>query len=100
MWKQHLAAYIAAERQHHAAERIMARAERVLDRLLEHDVDENRAYMLAGVALADVRSLRAYQEMSRAGELLKSSLQNESTAIRLLARGAWLCAKRRRKVQP
>jgi hypothetical protein len=81
---QHLvASYLAAQRQHHEAARLMARCERVLDRLIEGGVDENRAYTLAGVALADVRSLRAYGEMSRAREALKSSVRNESTATRL-----------------
>jgi hypothetical protein len=45
----------------------MARAERVLDRLIENGVDDDRAYKLAGVNLADVRQLRAYGEMQRAG---------------------------------
>jgi hypothetical protein len=78
-----MTSYIVALAQYHAARHTMARAERNLDRMIEHGADENRAYTLAGVALADVRSLRAYGEMSRAREALKSSVRNESTATRL-----------------
>jgi hypothetical protein len=78
-----VASYLAAERQHHEAARLMARAERVLDRLIEHGVNENRAWQLAGVHLCDVRSLHASQHMRRARELLKSSVRNESTVTRL-----------------
>jgi len=67
-----LAAYFAAKRQHHEAARLMARAERTLDRLIENGVDENRAWLLAGVHLADVRCIRAYQKMTRALRLLKA----------------------------
>jgi hypothetical protein len=81
---QHLvASYLAAERKHHEASRVMARAERILDRLIENGVAEDRAYRIAGVHLADVRDLRAYGEMSRAREVLKSSVRNESTVTRL-----------------
>jgi hypothetical protein len=61
----------------------MARAERNLDRMLERGVDEDRAWLLAGVNLADVRQLHAYGEMHRARELLISSVRKESTVTRL-----------------
>jgi hypothetical protein len=82
-WEQHFTAYLAAQRQHDEAARLMARAERNLDRMIEHGVAEDRAWLLAGVHLCDVRNLRAYGEMSRAREALKSSVRNESTATRL-----------------
>jgi hypothetical protein len=91
-WRQHFAAYLAAQRQHREASRVMARAERVLDRLIERGVDEDRAYKVAGVGLADVRAGRAYQEMSRALETLRASAWTSSTAARLVAHGVWLCA--------
>jgi hypothetical protein len=82
-WRQHFAAYLAAQRQHREASRVMARAERNLDRMLERGVDEDRAWLLAGVNLADVRQLHAYGEMHRARELLISSVRKESTVTRL-----------------
>jgi hypothetical protein len=70
---QHLVAlYLAAERQHHEAARLMARCEQLFDELVERGVDENRAWLLAGVHLADIRSIRAYQKMTRALWLLKA----------------------------
>jgi hypothetical protein len=69
---QHLvASYLAAQRQHHEAARVMAHCEATLDRLIESGVDENTAWLLAGMNLADVRSLRAYQKMMRARRLLE-----------------------------
>jgi hypothetical protein len=58
--------YIVALAQYHAARRTMVRCERLLDRLLAHGVSEDRAWLLAGVALADRRCIRAYHEMRRA----------------------------------
>jgi hypothetical protein len=66
-WRRHFAAYVAAVARHREARHTMARAERVLDRLIENGVDDDRAYKLAGVNPADVRQLRAYGEMQRAG---------------------------------
>jgi hypothetical protein len=69
---QHLvASYLAAERQHHEAARLMARCEQMLDRLIDNGVDENLAWTIAGVNLADVREVRAYQQMRRAGDRLR-----------------------------
>jgi hypothetical protein len=61
-----MTSYIVALAQYHEARHTMARAERLLDRLLEHGVSEDRAYTLAGVALCDRRCIRAYHEMHRA----------------------------------
>jgi hypothetical protein len=97
VYTQHfVASYLAAQRQHREAERVMARAERMLDRMIEHGVDEDRAYKLAGVALADARSVRAYQDMRQAREALALSVRNQGTVARLLARGAMVCADRPR----
>jgi hypothetical protein len=68
-----MTAYLAAQRQHHEAEQLMAAAEATLDRLIESGVDEDRAWTLAGVNLADVRCLRAYQKMLQARRLLEFS---------------------------
>jgi hypothetical protein len=65
-----MTSYLVALAQYHAAERVMARAVRQLDRMIEHGVDENRAWLLAGVDLADRRCIRAYHEMLRARRLL------------------------------
>jgi hypothetical protein len=70
MWKQHLAAYLAAAARHREARHTMARCERLLDRMIEHGVDEDHAYLAAGVGLADRRCIRAYHEMHRARERL------------------------------
>jgi hypothetical protein len=76
-------AYITAQRQYHEAARVMARCERMLDRMVEHGVEEGHAYLAAGVGLADRRCLRAYGEMSRTRERLISSVRNENTVTRL-----------------
>jgi hypothetical protein len=62
--------YLVALARYHAARRTMARAERLLDRLLEHGVSEDRAWQLAGVHLCDRRCIKAYQEMRWARERL------------------------------
>jgi hypothetical protein len=77
-----LAAYVAALRQNREADRRMARAERVFDRLLKNGVDADRAFTLAGVGLADERAIRAQGKMERARRLLESSAQSTT----------WLCA--------
>jgi hypothetical protein len=64
------AALIVAVARYHEATRVMARAERILDRMIEHGVAEDRAYTIAGVGLADRRCIRAYHEMKRARRLL------------------------------
>jgi hypothetical protein len=84
-WKQRRAAYVAAAARYREASRLMTRAERVLDRMLAHGVEESRAFEVAGVGLADERTVRAYREMRRARERLKSSVQDESTAAKTAA---------------
>jgi hypothetical protein len=44
--------------------------ERNLDRMIEHGVDKNPAWLLVGMDLADRRCIRAYHEMLRARRLL------------------------------
>jgi hypothetical protein len=65
-----MTSYVIALAQYQAARRRMVRAERLLDRLLEHGVDEDRAWQLAGMHLCDVRCIKAYAEMRRAREQL------------------------------
>jgi hypothetical protein len=65
-----MTSYIVALARYREAERVMARAERNLDRMIEHGVEEGRAWQLAGVDLADRRVLRAYDEMLRARRLM------------------------------
>jgi hypothetical protein len=67
-----MTSYIVALARYHEAKRVMARAERNLDRMVEHGVDEDHAYLAAGVALADRRCIRAYHEMRRARDRLPS----------------------------
>jgi hypothetical protein len=64
--------YLAAERQHHEAARLMVRREQLFDELVERGIDDNTAYARAGVHLADIRSIRAYQKMTRALKLLRA----------------------------
>jgi hypothetical protein len=61
----------------------MSRAERIFDKLSRKGVKDERAYTLAGVGLADERSMRAYQEEMRAFERLCLSLQDEDGMTRL-----------------
>jgi hypothetical protein len=69
---QHLASYLAAARQHHEAAKSMERREQLFDELVERGIDDDTAYARAGVHLADIRSIRAYQKMTRALRLLKA----------------------------
>jgi hypothetical protein len=65
-----MTSYLVAMARYHEAERVMAAAEAMLDRLIEGGMSEDRAWLLAGVHLADVRCVRAYQAMLRARRLL------------------------------
>jgi hypothetical protein len=67
-----MTSFIVAAARYQEARHLMARAERLLDRLLARGVSEDRAYTLAGVALADRRCIRAYHEMRRARDRLPS----------------------------
>jgi hypothetical protein len=82
MWKQRLVEYRAAKARHDAAMRLL--------QLSERGVEDERAYTLAGLRLADERSVRACQEEMRAFERLRSALRCEGTATHLLACGALL----------
>jgi hypothetical protein len=87
-----ISAYLAARSRHAKAERLMARSERILDKLLSRGVDENRAYKLAGVDLADERSVRAYGKMWQARLLLIEALVGARSMDRLRAVAAVACA--------
>jgi hypothetical protein len=69
--QQHLVTYLAAQRQHDEAERLMAAAEAKLDQLIESGIDENLAWTISGVALCNRRSLNTYAEMRRARDRLR-----------------------------
>ena len=87
MWQPRLIEYLAAKARHAAAERLMHRAERTFDKLAKRCGDK-RAYEIAGVELADERSVRAYQQERRAFDALKGSLRGEPFRVRLKAIGA------------
>jgi hypothetical protein len=76
-WKQCLVEYLDANARHATADRLMSRAERIFDKLSRKGVKDERAYTLAGVGLADERSVRAYQEKMRAFERLCLSLKTK-----------------------
>jgi hypothetical protein len=67
-----VASYLAAERQHREAARSMEHSEQLFDELVERGIDEDTAWARAGVHLADIRSVRAYQKMTRALRLLNA----------------------------
>jgi hypothetical protein len=69
MWKQRLVEYRAAKARHDAATRLLHRASRTFNKLSERGVKDERAYTLAGLRLADERSVRACQEEMRARSL-------------------------------
>ena len=90
MWKQRLVEYRAAKARHDAATRLVHRASRTFNKLSERGVEDEQAYTLAGLRLADERSVRACQEEMHAFERLRFALRCESTATHLLACGALL----------
>jgi hypothetical protein len=92
VWKERLAKYLAAKARHADSERLMHRAGRTFDKLAKRCGDK-RAYEIAGVELADERSLRAYQQECRAFDALKDSLRGEPFRVRLRAIGAIRCAE-------
>ena len=74
---------VDAKARYAIAQRLMSRAERTFNKLSMKGVEDERAYTLAGVDLADERSVRACQEKKRAFELLRLSLQDEDGTTRL-----------------
>jgi hypothetical protein len=90
MWQPLVFEYLTAKARHDDAKRLMRRAG-TFDKLAKRYGDE-RAYEIAGVGLADERSVRAYQQHQRAFDALVASLRGEPFLIRLRAIGAVLCA--------
>ena len=82
-----LAHYLAAKARHAEARRLLARAERPFARLSK-GFDE-----IAGVGLADQRSLKAYREEGEAFARLRATLRGGDYANQLLAFGAVACAE-------
>lgn len=92
MWQERLSKYLDAKAKHDQAKHIMRRAERLAWKHLAKRVGDDRAYQIAGVALADERSVRAYREMRLAFDELKAALEGRTLLDRLAAGGAVLCA--------
>lgn len=92
-WQDRMADYLAATARHDEAERLMARAERIFSKLAR-TLDDDRAYEIAGVGLADNRSLRAYAEKRRAFTALRASVADAGLLARMTAAGAVQCAGR------
>jgi hypothetical protein len=92
-----LAHYLAAKARHAEARRLLARAERPFARLSKgFDEYHERtlwAYEIAGVGLADQRSLKAYREEGEAFARLRATLRGGDYANQLLAFGAVACAE-------
>ena len=91
MWQPIVIEYLATKARHADSERLMHRAERAFDKLAKRYGDE-RAYEIAGVGLADERSVRACQRHRRAFDALVGSLCGEPFLVRLRAIGAIRCA--------
>lgn len=62
--------YVKAKRDHDEATKLMHRAERLAWKHLAKRVGDERAYELAGVALADQRSIHAWRAKQRAAEAI------------------------------
>lgn len=62
---------VDAKARYAIAQRLMSRAERTFNKLSMKGVEDERAYTLAGVDLADERSVRACQEKKQAFEWLR-----------------------------
>lgn len=90
IWQTRLEEYVAARAHHSEARRTMARAERAFHKLLKRGIDEDRAYKIAGVNLADRRSLAASKDARAALHRLGEALTGCSSAERYQAIGALL----------
>jgi hypothetical protein len=91
MWRNRLAEYLTAKAHHDEADRLYHRAGRIMSKLARR-VDDDCAYQLAGMSLADNRCLRACAEQRRALDKLIVSLACASTATRLGVAGCVKCA--------
>jgi len=87
-----LAHYLVAQARYAEARRAMSRAARTFAKLARHFGDD-RAATLAGVHLADARSVAACQRRWRVRQALAAVLDHEPTVTRLVVWGAVLCAE-------
>ena len=90
-WRQALADYLSAVATHHEAEKLYWRAVRIFCKLGRRCSD-SRAYELAGLGLADRRSIAAPASKRKAYTALKEALQGEPAATVITALGAAVCA--------
>jgi hypothetical protein len=88
--------YLAAKAHHAEASHLFLRAARTAAKLARRsggsDAAWARACIVAGVELADHRSLAAHREMERVLAALKTALRRESVQTRLAVAGIVLCA--------
>jgi hypothetical protein len=87
-WRIRLEEYIAARARNAEAEATMARAERIFHKLRKRGVDDDRAYALAGVHLADCRSITAGAEEREALRRIGTAMTDCPSAERYEAIGA------------
>ena len=90
-WRQALADYLSAVATHHEAEKLYWRALRIFCKLGRRCSD-SRAYELAGLGLADRRSIAAAAAKREAYTALKQALKGEPAATVITALGAAVCA--------
>lgn len=85
--------YLAAKQLHAEAQRLYYRAWRTFTKLSDRSMDEDRAYKLAGVGLADVRALAADKARRQARDRLKRyTLGLDDFVEQILVFGAVMCA--------
>jgi hypothetical protein len=66
MWRHHLVEYLAAKARHNEARRLFDRATRTFFTLADRKgVEEERAYTIAGLGLADKRMVSALSRTDR-----------------------------------
>jgi hypothetical protein len=92
MWRPLLAEYLAAKARHREAEQLFHRSQRTFEKLARR-LDDRRAYTLAGVNMADERSVRAYQVQRKAFQRLRSAIGRLGALERCMAIGAVMCAE-------
>lgn len=83
-WAMRLAAYKAATADYDEARKYESRLYRIFRRLSGR-MSDDRAYDLAGIELADHRSLRAYRQMMRARAAFAEVMSTAPTCARVLA---------------
>lgn len=92
-WRNRLTEFVIADAKYKEAKTAFNRSVRIAERLCRNmPGDEDRAWEIAGVALADRRDLKTYQVRRRAIEALWSALRGRYLNEKIKAFGVVWCS--------